>query len=103
MTRLENGYDLNHSYQSFLQMYDGGKMDGADLITVTCTRTPQGCPPNPQFIYVDPSQVAEYFTLAETYTFGDPDIPSPTKAQAFRPSIHDCRDIHSGYHRWRHL
>lgn len=71
MTGLENGYDLNHSYQSFLQMYDGGKMDGADLITVTCTRTPQGCPPNPQFIYVDPSQVAEYFTLAETYTFGD--------------------------------
>lgn len=71
MTGLENGYDLNHSYQSFQQMYDGGKMDGADLVTVTCTRTPEGCPPNPQFIYVDPSQVTEYFNLAAAYTFGD--------------------------------
>ena len=53
-------------------MYDGGKMDGADL--VKCT-VPAHCPPiehpNPQFKYVNPADVQPYFALAEQYTFGD--------------------------------
>ena len=29
------------------------------------------CPPNPQFLYVNPSEVSPYFQLAQQYTFGD--------------------------------
>lgn len=65
-------YDLNHYHPNFVAMYDGGKMDGADLIQ--CINAPY-CPPyqhpNPQFMYVIPSDVQPYFALAEQYTFGD--------------------------------
>ncbi len=59
-------YDIFHYHSSFLQMYDGGKMDGADLIPCT-----PSCPLNAQFMYVKPSDVQPYFQLAEQYTFGD--------------------------------
>jgi phospholipase C len=66
-------YDLNHSHASFVVMYDGGKMDGANLIecqdsVVNCSPTVH---PNPQFKYVNPADVAPYFAMAEQYTFGD--------------------------------
>jgi phospholipase C len=63
-------YGLDHSHNAFSEMYDGGKMDGADKIEVLLC---QGVcpPPNAQFAYVDPSDVAPYFQLAETYTFAD--------------------------------
>jgi len=65
-------FDLSHSHSAFVAMYDGGKMDGADLIP--CVPAPT-CPPkehpNPQFMYVIPSDVGPYFALAEQYTFGD--------------------------------
>jgi phospholipase C len=67
-TMLANGYDLNHAHLAFVDMYDGGKMDGADKIPVKCTAV---CPPNPQFVYVNPSEVAPYFQLAQQYTFAD--------------------------------
>jgi phospholipase C len=71
-TQFKTNYDLNHSHASFLKMYDGGKMDGADQIHVSC---PAPCtpppPPLPQFQYVKPSELQPYFTLAETYTFAD--------------------------------
>ena len=31
---LATDYDLSHSHSAFVSMYDGGKMDGADLIPV---------------------------------------------------------------------
>jgi len=66
-------YDLDHSHAAFVSMYDGGKMDGANLIK--CYDSPVNCSasvhPNPQFKYVDPSDVQPYFALAEQYTFGD--------------------------------
>jgi len=65
---LSAGYDLDHSHHSFKAMYDGGKMDGANLIPVFCG---QSCPPNPQFKYVKPSELAPYFQMAEQYTFAD--------------------------------
>lgn len=65
---LDSNYDMDHSHPAFVKMYDGGKMDGADKIGVVC---PTGCPPNPQFMYVNPSDVAPYFQLAERYTFAD--------------------------------
>ena len=69
---LANDYDANHSHTSFVKMYDGGRMDGADKIKITCNKNAQGCPPpNPQFKYVDPSDVQPYFQLAEQYTFAD--------------------------------
>jgi phospholipase C len=69
---LANDYDLNHAHHSFVQMYDGGKMDGADKITVVCNPDAVNCPPpNAQYMYVDPSDVQPYFQLGEQYTFGD--------------------------------
>jgi phospholipase C len=69
---LANDYDLDHSHKAFESMYDGGKMDGAGQILVTCATGAQNCPPpNAQFMYVNPSDVQPYFQLAEQYTFAD--------------------------------
>jgi phospholipase C len=70
---LASAFDLDHSHGAFVAMYDGGKMDGADRIGSVCDPgiTNCGTPPNPQFMYVKPSQVQPYFQLAEQYTFGD--------------------------------
>ena len=59
-------YDLSHTHSAFEDMYDGGRMDGAD-------RIPCGpdCPATPQYFYVQASDVGPYFQMAETYTFGD--------------------------------
>lgn len=65
---LSAGYDLDHSHHSFKAMYDGGKMDGANLIPVACGKV---CPPNPQFKYVKVSNVVPYFQMAEQYSFAD--------------------------------
>src|ERR1700730_4197082 len=61
---LGTTYDLRHSHASFLDMYDGGKRDGADKIP--CYGT---CPANPQFAYVDNSThlIDPYLTLAAQY------------------------------------
>lgn len=65
-------YDLSHANSAFVSMYDGGKMDGADLIPCSpAANCPPNAHPNPQFNYVMPSDVAPYFALAEQYTFGD--------------------------------
>ncbi len=65
-----DNYDLDHSNTAFVSMYDGGKMDGADLVKCTPTAGTT-CPPNSQFMYVSPADVQPYFALAEQYTFGD--------------------------------
>jgi phospholipase C len=71
-TSLVTNYDLNHSHSAFVNMYDGGKMDGADKVTISCAAKATGCPPaNAQFQYVNPSEVQPYFQMAEQYTFGD--------------------------------
>ncbi len=67
---LTAGYDLDHSHPSFVRMYDGGKMDGANFIPVQCGKNKK-CIPNPQFKYIEPSQLAPYFQIAEQYTFAD--------------------------------
>ncbi len=65
-------YDLSHAHSAFVSMYDGGKMDGADLIPCSpAAECPPNAHPNPQFRYVSPSDVQPYFALAEQYTFGD--------------------------------
>jgi phospholipase C len=53
-------------------MYDGGKMDGADKISVSCRPHATDCPGNNlQFKYVNPSDVQPYLQMAEAYTFAD--------------------------------
>src|SRR6202521_4196974 len=69
---LVNNYDLGHSHKAFVQMYDKGRMDGADKVGILCNKGAKNCPPpNPQFKYVNPSDVAPYFQMAEQYTFAD--------------------------------
>ncbi len=69
---LANNYDLSHAHSAFVSMYDLGKMDGADRTQVSCVSGAPDCPPaNPQFRYVNPSDVNPYFAMAEQYTFGD--------------------------------
>lgn len=78
-TSLETDYDLKHSHAAFLDMCDLNvstevcAMDGADKIPVDCNEgAPPPCPPaHAAFQYVNTSEVAPYFQLAETYTFGD--------------------------------
>jgi hypothetical protein len=51
-------YDLSHTHSAFLSMYDGGKMNGADLIPCSpAANCPPNAHPNPQFMYVNPSDV----------------------------------------------
>ena len=65
-------YDLDHSHTAFVSMYDGGKMDGANLVGCSPdANCPPNAHPNPQFMYVNPSDVQPYFALAEQYTFAD--------------------------------
>jgi phospholipase C len=73
-----DNYDLSHAHSAFLDMCDLNTstntcaMDGADLIPISCTAGATNCPPpNPQFMYVNPSDVAPYLQMAEQYTFGD--------------------------------
>ena len=65
-------WDNDHSHPSFTKMYDGGKMDGAGNIPLTCGNW-NDCHPSPNrpFNYVQASDVQPYYALAETYTFGD--------------------------------
>jgi len=69
---LATNWDNNHTHGSFLKMYDGGKMDGAGEIPLYCLN-PNDCtpPPGRPFNYVQASDVQPYYTLAETYAFGD--------------------------------
>jgi phospholipase C len=69
-------YDLSHAHSAFVAMYNNGQMNGANLIPVYCDAGAINCPPpnlpaNPQYMYIQPSDVAPYFQMAETYTFGD--------------------------------
>ena len=69
---LVTNYDLGHAHTSFLNTCDwnGSEclMDGADQDSCS----PSGnCPANPEYQYVQASDVQPYYTMAETYAFGD--------------------------------
>jgi phospholipase C len=69
---LVTNYDLSHAHSAFLDMFDGGKMDGADKILIQCQPKAHDCPPpHAQFHYVDPAEVRPYLEMAEQYTFAD--------------------------------
>src|SRR5262249_1315957 len=68
-------YNPDHSHKpAFVDMFDGGKMDGADKIHAACAKGGTYCldgKGNYSFAYVQQSDVAPYFQLAQTYTFAD--------------------------------
>jgi phospholipase C len=59
---------LDHTYRAYRQAYDGGKMDGFDLERNTVTGQPAGAYP---YSYVDPRQIAPYWTMAKRYALLD--------------------------------
>jgi len=62
--------DIDHRWQTFLTEYDGGKMDGFDLIHYGGIGggPPAGLYP---YQYVDPSQIAPYWEIAKQYVLAD--------------------------------
>jgi len=49
---LANHYDLGHSHTGFVNQYDGGKLDGNNLVEVGCSQPATCAGPNPGFRYV---------------------------------------------------
>ena len=76
-TTLGQDYDQSHQHDAFTAMCDLNssgvcQMDGADQIAITCSKGATNCPPaNPNYMYVQQSDVQPYFDMAEQYTFGD--------------------------------
>jgi Phosphoesterase family len=65
---LSGQHNLNHSYNGYLTAYDGGKMDGFNEVRFSKTNKPEGATP---YEYVDPSQIAPYWAMAQQYGLAD--------------------------------
>jgi phospholipase C len=65
---LGHTYDLDHSHKAFVEMYDQGRMDGADLIECSA---PWPCPSLPQFRFVVGAEVTPYLELARRFGFAN--------------------------------
>jgi phospholipase C len=63
-TALVDQKNLRHAYQGFLKAYDGGKMDGFNLVEFPGGNRPEKSAP---YQYVNPSDIAPYWSLADTY------------------------------------
>jgi phospholipase C len=63
---LNYPHDIGHSWTSFLQDYDGGKMDGFDLEPLG-----RGLAGTAPYQYVDPKQIAPYWDIAKSYVLAD--------------------------------
>jgi len=69
---LADAWDMGHTHHNFLDAWHNGAMDGFDLDNVFCLPSQPNCAPaNPEYYYVQESDVQPYFIMAETYTFGD--------------------------------
>jgi phospholipase C len=67
-TRLENTEVLLHTYSGFLTAYNGGKMNGFNMIRRVLQTQPEGKEP---YEYVNPSDIAPYWTMAQTYALAN--------------------------------
>jgi phospholipase C len=65
---LAGALDLNHNYATFWTQYDGGKMDCFNKAGIDGGKTPAGTYP---YQYVDPTQIATYWQLAQQYALAD--------------------------------
>jgi len=64
-TSLFQKQDLNHTYSGFLTAYDNGQLDGFNDVKYSVGHKAEGVAP---YVYVNPSQVVPYWTLAQTYS-----------------------------------
>lgn len=64
-TNLDQKQDLNHTYSGFLTAYDNGNMDGFNEVKFSVGHQAEGVAP---YVYVDPSQIVPYWTLAQQYS-----------------------------------
>ena len=65
---LEDTKDLSHTYTGFLTAYNDGKMNGFNEIQRNASGPPEGAKP---YAYVNPSDIAPYWTLASTYVLAN--------------------------------
>ncbi|MGC1380340.1 MAG: alkaline phosphatase family protein [Candidatus Baltobacteraceae bacterium] len=63
--------NLAHTHFSFKKEYDGGRMDGFDLITRVNARGERVPAGRYAYRYVDPAQIAPYWTMARQYVLAD--------------------------------
>jgi phospholipase C len=70
---MTDPYDPSHTYQSLLQEYDNGKMDGFDLNPVNLTVAGGTGPTPPDYVYgyVPRSETTIYWQLASAYAVAD--------------------------------
>jgi len=64
---LNDPVDVDHARQTFLNSYDGGKMDGFDTIGTLPKKTNGDYP----YAFVPRSETKPYWGLARTFTFAD--------------------------------
>ncbi len=69
-------YDLSHELIDYVHDYDGGALDGFDKGATGSIYTggvsgPTDAPKDPQYMYLQPSDTAEYFALASSYVLAD--------------------------------
>lgn len=67
-TPLADKKNLNHLYKSFRVAYNHGRMNGFNCIKFSVTGKAEGSQP---YQYVNPSDVAPYWTFAQNYALAD--------------------------------
>jgi phospholipase C len=77
---LESSYDLGHELYDFETDWNSGRMNGYDLdggpkalcfAALNGGSCPEAIPPNAEFSYIEPSEVAPYFAMAQNYVLAD--------------------------------
>jgi len=63
-TNLSGQRNLNHAYPGFLTAYDNGKNDAFNEVKFPSSGKTENSAP---YVYVNPAQIAPYWTLAEQY------------------------------------
>jgi phospholipase C len=63
-------YDISHKHSAFVTEYDGGKLDGFNLVYSVCLKNKR-CPPEDirAYAYVPEKEVEPYFIMARRYAF----------------------------------
>jgi len=66
-------YDINHAHFDFETAFDGGRMDGFNLVRSSCSSKSAQCPAAAlrAYGYVPRAEIQPYFTMAQQYAFGD--------------------------------
>ena len=72
-SNLYNAKLYQNSHQAFTVDYDGGKMDGWNLVYVNQKPCPQCA-----YQYVNPAQIKPYWTMAQQYVLADAMFPTET-------------------------